>query len=104
MHFADWGISETAHSMLGKKNVYWLKNEILENPQRYFEKAEYISSADVDLTHNTRKKTLKLKKHFKKYFYAKTQLANGTDVYFNMVLHDDGNFYLYTISKNITAY
>ena len=84
--------------------MYWLKNEILENPQKYFGKAEYVSSADVDLTHNTRKKTLALKKHFKKYFYAKTQLADGMDVYLNFVLHDDGNFYLYTISKNITTY
>jgi len=35
---------------------------------------------------------------------TKTQLADGTDAYLNLVLYDDGNFYLYTISKNITIY
>ena len=25
VHFSDWGILETAHSMTGKKDLYWLK-------------------------------------------------------------------------------
>ena len=103
IHFAEWGISETAYSMLGRKNIYWLKNEVLNNPQRYFEKAEYRHSADIDLSHNTGK-TLRLKKKFQKYFYSEIKLANGQSAYLNIVLHKDGLYYLYTISKNITDY
>ncbi len=31
-------------------------------------------------------------------------IANGIKAFLNIVLHDDGKFYLYTISKNITIY
>lgn len=104
IHFADWGISETAHSMTGRKNLYWIKNEVLNNPEKYFKNARYVRDAEVDSSHNTRKKTLNLKKHFIKYYYAEIQLANGEKAYLNIVKHDDGNFYLYTISKQITTY
>lgn len=104
VRFADWGISETAHSMTGKKNLYWLKNEVLNNPEKYFKNAKYISEADVDLSHNTNKNRLRLKKHFIKYYYCEIELANREKAYLNIVKHDDGNFYLYTISKKITAY
>ena len=99
IHFEFWGISETSYSMIGNRR-YWLKNEILNNPSPYFEKAVFVKDADVDLTHNTGH-TLRLKRKFKKYYYLKTQLANGEDVYLNIVLHQDGNYYLYTISKNL---
>lgn len=105
IHFADWGISETAHSMHGKKNLYWIKNEVLQDPSKYFKNAEYVDKpADVDTSHNTRKKTIDLKKKFKKYYYSKITLSNGQPAYLNIVLHEDGKYYLYTISKNITSY
>ena len=103
IHFADWGISETAYSMHGKKNLYWLKNEVLLNPSNYFQNAHYVKDADVDLSHNTGK-TLRLKSKFKKYYYSKITLSNGQPAYLNIVLHEDGNYYLYTISRNITSY
>ncbi len=103
IHFADWGISETAYSMYGNKNYYWLKNEVLSDPEKYFSNAQYISSADVDYSHNSGK-TLRLKKKFEKYHYAKITLADGKEAYLNIVQHIDGNYYLYTISKRITTY
>ncbi|MBO7202071.1 MAG: hypothetical protein J6V30_00840 [Paludibacteraceae bacterium] len=103
VRFADWGISETAYSMLGRKNLYWLKNEVLNNPEKYFRNAKYISEAEVDLSHN-RGKVLRLKKKFKKYYYSEITLANGIETFLNIILHEDGNYYLYTISKNITSY
>lgn len=103
IHFADWGISETAYSMHGKKRMYWLKNEVLNHPETYFRKATYVGDAEVDLSHNTGK-TLRLKKKFKKYYYCQTALADGQTAYLNIVLHDDGNYYLYTISKEIHEY
>ena len=104
VHFADWGISETAYSMLGKKNLYWLKNEVLNNPEKYFKNAKYISEAEVDLSHNTDKNRLRLKRNFLKYHYLEIQLANKERVYLNVVEHNNGNFYLYTISRKISTY
>ncbi len=104
VRFADWGISETAHSMTGRKNLYWLKNEVLNNPEKYFKNAKYVSKADVDLSHNTNRNRLRLKRNFLKYHYLEIQLANEEHVYLNVVEHNDGNFYLYTISRNIPTY
>jgi len=104
IHFADWGISETAQSMFGKKRMYWLKNEILSNPDVYLKRATYVGEAEVDFSHNTNKKTRRLKRKFKKYYYCQTTLADGQNAYLNIVLHDDGNYYLYTISKEIHEY
>ena len=104
VHFADWGISETAQSMFGKKRMYWLKNEVLNAPEAYFKKATYVGDAEVDLSHNTNRKTLRLKRKFRKYYYCRTTLADGQAAYLNIVLHDDGNYYLYTISKEIHEY
>lgn len=103
VHFADWGITETAYSMLGKKDLYWLKNEVLNNPERYFKTAKYVSSAEVDLTHN-KGKVLRLKKKFKQYYYSEITLSNNTKAFLNIILHEDGHYYLYTISKNIATY
>ena len=83
--------------------MYWLKNEVLNHPETYFRKATYVGDAEVDLSHNTGK-TLRLKKKFKKYYYCQTALADGQTAYLNIVLHDDGNYYLYTISKEIHEY
>ena len=104
VRFAEWGISETAYSMTGKKNLYWLKNEVLNNPEKYFKNAKYISEADVDLSHNTNKNRLRLKRNFLKYHYLEIQLANKERVYLNIVEHNNGNFYLYTISRKISTY
>ena len=104
IHFADWGISETTHAMHGKKRMYWLKNEVLNNPEGYFKKASYVGDAEVDLSHNTNRNTLRLKRKFRKYYYCQTTLADGQTAYLNIVLHDDGKYYLYTISKEIHEY
>ena len=104
VHFSEWGISETSQSMFGKKRVYWLKNEVLSDPDSHFRRATYVGDAEVDLSHNTNRKTLRLKRKFRKYYYCQTTLANGQTVYLNIVLHDDGNYYLYTISKEIHEY
>jgi len=99
VEFAKWGISETGFSMIGRQE-YWLKNEILNNPEQYFSKAVWIKETAVDLSHNSGR-TLRLKRKFQKFHYLKTQLADGTDVYLNVVLHQDGKYYLYTISRNL---
>lgn len=90
--------------MTGKKDLYWLKNEVLNSPEKYFKNAKYISDASVDLSHNTNKNRIRLKKHFIRYYYSEIILANGEKAYLNVVKHDDGKFYLYTISKRITSY
>ena len=97
--FAHWGVSETGYAMMGKSE-YWLKNEVLSSPHYYFKKSVCVKDVAVDLSHNTGH-TLKLKRKFQRFYYLKTQLADGTDVYLNVVLHQDGKYYLYTISKNL---
>lgn len=103
VHFADWGIKETAHSLNGNKKMYWLKNEVLNNVQYYIANAQYAGNADVDLTHNTNRNTLRLKRKFVKYHYLKFSLADGQEAYFNIVQHSNGNYYMYTISKKNTC-
>ncbi len=104
VHFSDWGIAETAFAMYGSKDLYWKKNEVLNNPERYFKNAKYVASANVDLSHNTNKNRLRLKRHFVKYYYSEITLASGETAYLNIVLHDNGKYYLYTISKNIPTH
>ena len=44
------------------------------------------------------------KRGYRQFFYFETTLANGIKSFLNIILHENGNYYLYTISKNITVY
>ena len=94
----DWGVRETAQSMFGNRE-YWLKNELLRNFAEYLNHADYIGSMPVDLTHNTGR-TLRMKRQFRKYHYMKVDLGNGHRFCFQIVEHNNGNYYLYTITRN----
>lgn len=54
--------------------------------------------------HNTVAATIALKEATDKFFYFETTLANGIKSFLNIILHENGNYYIYTISKNITVY
>lgn len=101
IHFAKWGIRETAQSMFGSK-AYWIKNEILQHPE-LLKKAQYISSADVDMSHNTGK-TLQRKKHFARFHYLRIEFANKQSVVVNVAERKDGEFYLYTVTSKCPVY
>ena len=93
----DWGIKETAFSMFGKTE-FWLKNELLSLFEAYIAKAQYIGSKDVDLSHNTNKKRLRIKRSMSKFHYLKTNI-NGTSFLFHVAEHKNGTMCLYSITK-----
>lgn len=103
--FPDWGVRETAHAMHGKKS-YWLKNECF-NLQSIYSKAEYIGADPVDLTHNTRSKTIRLKKKFEQYHQLKTKLPDGQVVFIKIAEKKKeygGEFCLYSITAKQSDY
>ena len=92
-----------AASMFGDAD-YWLKNEILLNPQFYLNRGVTIANAAVD-PHNTGTATQKLKDATDRFFYIRTKLANGNEV----ILHigeyrDSGKLYLYAATKELPEY
>lgn len=95
---AKWGIKETSQSMF-KTREFWLKNEILGNYANYLPNAEYVGNAAVDLTHNTGN-TLRLKRKFNKFHYLQLSLSHGEKICLHIAEHQNGNYYLYTITKN----
>lgn len=93
-----WGISETAQSMY-HANDYWLKNEILNNFDKYLPNGVYNGSAPVDLTHNTGR-TLRRKRHFRQFHYVSVEVKPGLNFCVHIAEHNSGNYYIYTITKN----
>lgn len=83
---------------------YWLKNEILLNPQPYLNKGVTIADAAVD-HHNTGAATIKLKDATDRFFYIKTRLANSNEVILHVGRYkDSGKLYLYAASHELPEY
>ena len=59
--FSDKKINNHFAKDLFDKDVYWMKNEILADPQRYFDQSEIAGYKVSDTTHNTNRETLRLK-------------------------------------------
>lgn len=93
----DWGISEAAQSMW-KSKKFWLKQEIINNFDRYLPYATYNGPGAVDLTHNSGR-TLRRKKHFLSYHYFTIEVVPGQSICIQIVEHDSGNYFLYTITS-----
>ncbi len=102
--FISQGIREYSQSMKKMTVQYWIKNEILPNIRTYIEKADCVGRKESDTTHNTNAKTLRLKRNTDYFYYFKTELPNGDEVYLQLGRYKEGHerggkFYLYTISK-----
>ena len=105
--FEPIGIEHYAHDCIGDKDLFWLKNEIMPNIGDYISKAQCTAKKESDTTHNTNKKTLRLKKQTDYFYYFPILLPNGK----NAVLHlgrynankvgKEGKMYLYSITKNM---
>ena len=92
-----------AASMFGDGD-YWLKNEILLNPQHYLDNGTTISNAAVD-PHNTGVATQKLKDATDRFFYIRTKLANGNAIILHVGRYkDSGKLYLYAATKELPLY
>ena len=92
-----------AASMFGDGD-YWLKNEILLNPQHYLDNGTTISNTAVD-PHNTGVATQKLKDATDRFFYIRTRLANGNAIILHVGRYkESGKLYLYSASKELPEY
>ena len=92
-----------AASMFGDVD-FWLKNEILLNPQSYFDNGVTIGNAAID-PHNSGAATQRLKDCTNRFFYIKTRLANGKEVILHVGRYkDSGKLYLYSASKELPEY
>ena len=92
-----------AASMFGSDDFY-LKNEILLNPQSYLDKGVTVGNAAID-PHNSGAATQKLKDATDRFFYIRTTLDNGNEVILHVGRYrDSGKLYLYSASKELPEY
>ena len=90
-------------SMIGNDS-YWLKNEILLNPQHYFDKARLVASSEID-EHNTGAATIELKNATDKFFYLETLLGNGGKIILHVGRYKSSQkLYLYHASYTLPVY
>ena len=109
--FISLGIEEATQSMQNTPE-YWLKNEILKNISNYLQKAQYVDKGVSDATHNTRPSTVRLKRNTDWFYYLKSILPDGTEVYLTIghyiPTHQDptkaNRYYFYTITKQRPSY
>lgn len=79
---------------------YWLKNEILQNPQYYLDHAELVGKKVSDVSHNTNSKTLRLKRATDYFFYYKIHLPNNNVLYLHLGRYRSSqSMYLYSVSS-----
>lgn len=90
-------------SMIGDDS-YWLKNEILLNPQHYFDKSRLAASSGID-EHNTGAATIELKNATDKFFYLETLLGNGGKIILHVGRYKSSQkLYLYHASYTLPVY
>lgn len=89
--------------MFGDADFY-LKNEILLNPQSYLDNGTTVGYAAID-PHNSGAATQKLKDATDRFFYIRTTLANGNEVILHVGRYkDSGKLYLYSATKELPEY
>ena len=109
--FISQGLEEAAQLMQNTPE-YWLKNEILSKLPSYIKRGQYVGKCVSDATHNTRKQTIKLKERTDYFYYIKTTLPDGHDVYLTIghFMVDYPNpakadkYYFYTVTKQQPIY
>ena len=105
--FEPVGIDHYAQDCFGNKKMFWIKNQILPNIDSYINNATCIARKVSDATHNTRKKTKKLKEKTDYFYYFPIRLPNGENAvlhlgrYNNKKIGKEGKMYLYSITKKI---
>ena len=104
--FTSKGIKHCSGDMLNKID-FWLKSVILPNIDKYIKTAKYIGKKKSDITHNTKKDTVKLKENTDYFYYFEIALPNGKKCYLHLGHYKDnlkengGKMYLYSISSNL---
>ena len=107
VEFIGRGIDHYARDIFGKKDIFWLKNEILPQIDEYISKAECVGRKVSDTTHNTNKETLKLKRKTDYFYYFQIVLPDGQIAYLHLGRYNKlagektGRMYLYTITRKV---
>ena len=92
-----------AGSMFGNDD-FWLKNEILINPQPYLDNGITVGYAGIDY-HNSGIATQELKYATDEFFYVKTKLANSNDIILHVGRYKSSRkLYLYYATKELPVY
>ena len=105
--FEPIGISHFAQDCFGDKKRFWIKNEILQNIDKYLENMSYMGKKISDTEHNTNKKTLRLKRQTDYFYYFKITLSNNEDAFVHLGRYNankigkEGHLYLYSITKKL---
>lgn len=105
VEFISRGIEHCLGDCLGKE-IFWIKNFILSNIDKYIKSAQCIGRKISETTHNTNDKTKRLKKHTEHFYYFKITLPNGKDAYIHLGMYkkefiDKCEMYLYSITANL---
>lgn len=102
VEFIGRGIDHYARDIFGKKDIFWLKNEILPYIDEYISMAECVGRKASDTSHNTNKRTLQLKRQTDFFYYFRIMLPDGHDAYIHLGrFRESGNMYLYTITQKM---
>ena len=107
VEFIGRGIHHCTHDALGKKDLFWIKNEILPQIDEYLKTAECIGKKKSDEKHNSNKETVKLKEQTDYFYYFKIKLPNGEYAYLHLGRYNakkvgkEGKMYLYSITGKI---
>ena len=106
VEFHSRGIEHCLGDMLGKQDIFWLKNIILSNIDKYIKSAVCIGKKTSDTSHNTNAKTKRLKEHTDYFYYFRTTLPNGKIIYIHLSIYkkeyiDNNEMYLYSITSNL---
>ena len=89
-------------SLFGNQKLYWLKNAIIKQLPEMVESSKCIGRKESDATHNTGKKTLKLKRATDYFYYFETTLPNGETAYIHLGRwRETQKMYIYAITKNL---
>lgn len=97
--FSDKKINNHFAKDLFDKDVYWMKNEILADPQRYFDQSEIAGFKVSDTTHNTNRETLRLKAKTDFFYYYKVVMPDGKPLYLHVGHYKESDLlYLYSAS------
>lgn len=105
--FEPIGLDHYIQDCFGDNNRFWIKNEILENISLYIRNAECTAKKKSDTTHNTNKKTVRLKGQTSYFYYFPIDLPNGQSAVLHLGMFNEkkvgkvGKLYLYSITKNM---
>lgn len=92
------GAKHFAKDLIDEKSIFFYKNNFLIYTQSLMPNLEYYGEADIDLSHNTNKKTLRLKRKCDKFIYFKTTFQNK-DLYIQCMRYNvNQKVFLYSAS------